>query len=481
MARGTARALWLVLVACGLFRPAAAQSLICDACQAMASVVLRRLQQLPPSAGAGSADRLAAAADQELRAAEAPRELGWAASRLGLPPERVAERCAVFLKADRPQLRRLLSGGEVPSWEQVSDELCLKRLRCPPGGAWPSAAPWEEQGEPRTSPAAASPVSPEAAAEAAPRRAARATPGGRTAPGRPRSTYETMLEDYSGRPSAQGGPEEGPAQGSARGTPRRGKAAVERAEAAEVAEEQDLSCASGSGDACRASPPAVAAAAGTVAGARSDGAAAAAAQEAAGAEDEPEDPLNPRCKPRRDTYRDLAGVRIVAVVFSGRRDRLKILMRYLRRDLRAHGGVLDSVILALWEYTPRDLTFMEKLVAESNGTYEIRDFSRQHWGNPREGADPSTNNMVRLYQSLDEPETIYVKIDDDVVYVAPHAIAALARERLRGRYPLVVTAVTTMTITTRVTTMTILVLGLSTIYGSTHELEAAASWCRRTS
>merc|ERR1712054_363466 len=45
----------------------------------------------------------------------------------------------------------------------------------------------------------------------------------------------------------------------------------------------------------------------------------------------------------------------------------------------------------------------------------------------------STNRMVRLYQSLSEPGAVYVKIDDDVVYVAPHAIADMVREHRRGR------------------------------------------------
>jgi len=148
-----------------------------------------------------------------------------------------------------------------------------------------------------------------------------------------------------------------------------------------------------------------------------------------------EDPLSPRCPQRNDTQNDLFGIKIVAVVFCGRRDRLKILLRYLSRDLRSSGGVVDHVILALWQYTARDLAFIENFMNSTSrkGEFELRDFSEQIWGPAREGADPTTNRMVRLYQSLDESGTLYVKIDDDVVYIAPHAIANMVREYRRGR------------------------------------------------
>ena len=56
----------------------------------------------------------------------------------------------------------------------------------------------------------------------------------------------------------------------------------------------------------------------------------------------------------QDSYKDLKAVRVVAVVFTGRRDRMRILMRYLRRDLRKHGGVVDKIVFALWQYTAKD-------------------------------------------------------------------------------------------------------------------------------
>lgn len=147
----------------------------------------------------------------------------------------------------------------------------------------------------------------------------------------------------------------------------------------------------------------------------------------------PVDPLKPLCTEREDTYADLASTRIVAVVFVGRQDRLRILFRYLRRDLRQNGGVVDKVILALWYVTAKDLEFAKKFAEGFSSRVEIRDFTEQRWGPAREGAEPLTNRMVKLYNSLDEEGTVYVKIDDDVVYIAAHSIAEIVREKLRHR------------------------------------------------
>ncbi|CAE7506497.1 unnamed protein product [Symbiodinium natans] len=150
----------------------------------------------------------------------------------------------------------------------------------------------------------------------------------------------------------------------------------------------------------------------------------------------PADPLNPACLVRKDSYKDLKAVRVVAVVFTGRRDRMRILMRYLRRDLRKHGGVVDKIVFALWQYTAKDLAYAKELMSSADGaqgTFEIQDFSEQRWGRTRMDADPTSKRMVQLYQSMNETETVYVKVDDDVVYIAEHAIAELVRERLRQR------------------------------------------------
>ena len=157
-----------------------------------------------------------------------------------------------------------------------------------------------------------------------------------------------------------------------------------------------------------------------------------------GTESLPDDPLNPKCRSTKDSYEDLSSTRVVLVLFTGRRDRLRILMRYLRRDLRSAGGVVDKVIFALWQITPKDWTYIQEQLRSAEGSaFEVRDFTEERWGPPSAQRRPTENRMVALYQSLNETGTVYVKVDDDVVYVAEHAIANLVRERLRERCLLV--------------------------------------------
>ena len=71
-----------------------------------------------------------------------------------------------------------------------------------------------------------------------------------------------------------------------------------------------------------------------------------------------EDPLARRCPgDAPDAYEDLADVRVVAVVFTGRGSRMRALLPYLRRDLRAHQGILDRIIFALVRVLNADSTF----------------------------------------------------------------------------------------------------------------------------
>ena len=95
----------------------------------------------------------------------------------------------------------------------------------------------------------------------------------------------------------------------------------------------------------------------------------------------PEDPLSPECTSKKDSYDDLSSTRVVVVIFTGRRDRLRILLRYLRRDLRSAGGVVDKVIFALWQLTSKDWSYIQEQLQGSDGAvFEVRDFTEDRWG-----------------------------------------------------------------------------------------------------
>lgn len=141
----------------------------------------------------------------------------------------------------------------------------------------------------------------------------------------------------------------------------------------------------------------------------------------------PGDPLNPKCPlPYVDDYADLAHVRVEVVVFSGRGSRLRILLPYLRRDFRSHGGVIDRFIFALIRPDDSALELIDRMRSFYGAAVEVRDYTELSWDQPHD-------RVPQLYQLLNESGVVYVKIDDDIVYLEQHAIAELVREKLRHR------------------------------------------------
>eukprot|EP00439_Symbiodinium_sp_Y106_P071552 s470_g12.t2 len=310
--------------------------------------------------------------------AEALRQtLAWRLEADAITDQDVVEKCQRFLAADRHILVRLWKGsrGKKLALHQVLEELCVQRLRCPLKDLREPGRPSIAQnGKPSHEPAADLESS------------------GSTSTSR--TAYADLLSAHQA-----------------------------------VAGSWEASEATCHGASCKADLEVV-----------QDGTSSKVGDTGWEVPETPADPLNPSCLVRKDSYKDLQAVNVVVVVFSGRRDRMRILMRYLRRDLRKHGGVVDKIVFALWQYTAKDLSYLKELVSSSDGadgTFDIQDFSEQRWGRSRIDADPISNRMVQLYKSMNETDTVYVKVDDDVVYIAEHAIAELVRERLRKRCLLV--------------------------------------------
>lgn len=117
----------------------------------------------------------------------------------------------------------------------------------------------------------------------------------------------------------------------------------------------------------------------------------------------------------------LAGVKVVALVFFGRRDLVSILDCYLKvtrdvpsrlpvhtyqmqRNLKANGGLLDEVIFTVNTDNNGDLAYLEELL-KSSPYYRKFVKSVEHEG------------WAGQWQAVNETDTIYVKIDDDVVHL----------------------------------------------------------------
>lgn len=131
--------------------------------------------------------------------------------------------------------------------------------------------------------------------------------------------------------------------------------------------------------------------------------------------------MNPHCVMREDSFEDLRETRVFALVYYGRRTYADILNAYLERDLRQNGGILDGVIFAMVKYTVEDLNYLVMLQRRNPKSYII----------PWHMEGGAWDVIWRL---CDEPGAYYVKIDDDVTYIAPGAIAEMVREKRRGRF-----------------------------------------------
>eukprot|EP00747_Dinoflagellata_sp_TGD_P208085 gnl/TRDRNA2_/TRDRNA2_81602_c0_seq2.p1 gnl/TRDRNA2_/TRDRNA2_81602_c0~~gnl/TRDRNA2_/TRDRNA2_81602_c0_seq2.p1 ORF type:complete len:390 (+),score=56.10 gnl/TRDRNA2_/TRDRNA2_81602_c0_seq2:46-1215(+) len=134
-----------------------------------------------------------------------------------------------------------------------------------------------------------------------------------------------------------------------------------------------------------------------------------------------DDPLNPHCVTVDDPFEDLKDAKIYALVYYGRRSYIDILNAYLERNLRVNGGVLTGVIFAMVKYTIEDLNYLVMLQRRNPDTYIIP------W-NMEGGA------WDVVWRLADEPGAYYIKIDDDVTYIADGAIPEMIREKRRGRF-----------------------------------------------
>lgn len=122
-----------------------------------------------------------------------------------------------------------------------------------------------------------------------------------------------------------------------------------------------------------------------------------------------------------------ADLKIIAMVFFGRRDRCQILHCFLMRNLVDQGGWLDEVHWIRNTDNPQDLEYLDQILSHSA---RYKQFPQDKTGDQGYGEAWS-----RL-----EPGRIYVKIDDDVVWMADDAIPRIVTTKLQHPEYLLVSA-----------------------------------------
>ncbi len=121
--------------------------------------------------------------------------------------------------------------------------------------------------------------------------------------------------------------------------------------------------------------------------------------------------------PANARYAKPIGPKIIALIFYGRRDRAAILDCYLKQNLVTNGGWLDEVIWGVNTRDADDLAYLEELIPTSPSYRQL---------------DLEEGGYVNLWNQSVEHGNIYIKIDDDVVYIhkdtIPQIVHTLATE-----------------------------------------------------
>lgn len=109
------------------------------------------------------------------------------------------------------------------------------------------------------------------------------------------------------------------------------------------------------------------------------------------------------------------GVKIIALIFYGRPETVSILDCYLKQNLVSNGGLLDEVHWAVNTGDQTSLKYLDGLVETSEEYKKIV--------LPNQGFESIWKNAVTR-------DNLYIKIDDDVVYVHEDAIPNLIYTKL---------------------------------------------------
>ena len=117
------------------------------------------------------------------------------------------------------------------------------------------------------------------------------------------------------------------------------------------------------------------------------------------------------------------GVKISGVIFYGRAQFVDILDCYLRQNLAVNGGLLDNVIFMENTDNQADLDYLKKLVADVP-QYERREVKR-------EGDHHGWGGFDTMWASFTEDDTIYLKIDDDIVWIHEDAVPRMIESLLK--------------------------------------------------
>ena len=113
---------------------------------------------------------------------------------------------------------------------------------------------------------------------------------------------------------------------------------------------------------------------------------------------------------------------IIALVFYGRQISARILFRYLEKNLKINGGILDKILIAVRTDNKEDLNFIDAYLnqVDNKDCYMRSNFS-------------SSSNYKTLYTILHDDDLVF-KIDDDVVFISKGTFEKMFEEYLKNNH-----------------------------------------------
>lgn len=125
------------------------------------------------------------------------------------------------------------------------------------------------------------------------------------------------------------------------------------------------------------------------------------------------------------------GRRVIAWTPYGRRRTYSLLIRYLERDVQR--GLIDEA----WLFMNTDPTGQEDDIAYAHELDEQHNWVHlKHRDADLPRLHPKQRNTGYAYRQMTDPGTVYLRLDDDVVYLHEDAIENLVRARIEMPAPM---------------------------------------------
>jgi hypothetical protein len=105
-----------------------------------------------------------------------------------------------------------------------------------------------------------------------------------------------------------------------------------------------------------------------------------------------------------------------ALVFYGRKAQATILIRYLEKNLKVNGGILDKIVFNVKTDNKIDLEYLDSIFKQNKSYFEKRVF-------------PANYDFKELNDNLPDDDLIF-KINDDIVLTAPNTFENMLKEYL---------------------------------------------------